>query len=371
MHSGSDDDPILKLLDQGALASVTQEGLPGVPSMPASNEGLEAQFFGEVHKYFRRRLAAPQGQKPAMKPCAIVLSRAILQDLKKFGAERLHYFEGDDELDIDGAIMIANHDLSIVGRIPVEACKGLQALGSTIIDVGLKDEVHCILKGASGDMMLCSSGLDAGKMVLQVSKSAAVRLSPKDVEQKVWNFHEKFVQTPSGYLLPWKGKTSDRVTVDNAELRISMMLGFFLTTVVGEDNVSVEDHLPRGRADVKVSAHGMAPGLGACAMECKVLRSRAPAGGKYRSVPEADMIDHACEGVQQACDYRKDVNGKLAYLFCFDARLVDEDQPAVEAMATKNDVTLRRYYMYSSTKDYRNAVKAAKGAGKLLSGQPA
>jgi len=147
------------------------------------------------------------------------------------------------------------------------------------------------------------------------------------------------------------------------------MLGFHLGTVVGKDNINVEDLQPHGRIDIKIAGRAMSQDLGPCAMECKVLRSREALGDGSRSVSAEKMISHASDGVHQATEYRQDIGGKLAYLCCFDARNEDADQFEVQKLAHEYDVTLRRYYMYSSPKDHRYAAAAAKKEGTLLSGE--
>lgn len=369
MHNNSQDDSILGMLDQDVLVSMGQADGAGIPSMPASNEGLQTQFFSAAHKFFQMWLKNKGGLNSGTKPCVIVLSRAISQDIKRFTAERVWYFDSAQDVAISGKVLIANNDLSIVAKVPISECAKLNAIGDALTKLSLDQAVHCVLLGDRGGMILCRDGLNGGTTSLEVSPPSAVKLSPTELDKHLWGFHRTFTQTSAGILRPWKGSPADRITIDEAELRISLTLGFYLGTIVGEDNVSVEDQKPHGRLDIKITGHAMAQGLGPCAMECKVLRSREISGGVTRSVSENKMIRHASDGVHQAIEYRQDLGGKLAYLCCFDARSQDSNQPEVHNLAQKNDVTLRRYYMYSSPAAHRKAAATAKKSGLLLSGE--
>lgn len=358
------DDFISNLLDEGAVASL--EGGAIGPSFPASNEGLEAEFFATAHRFFREWLDDKGRCKDNAAPCAIVLSRAIAQDIERLSAQTLWYFASSPDAPIDGKILIASYNLSVVAEVPCEICADPKAIGDALVKLGLADSVHCMLRGDRAAMHLCRAGLNGGSTRLDVGASSTVQLDSLAIDAQLWEFHRTFTQTSSGVLLPWKGKAANRITIDDAELRISMMLGFFLKTIVGQDNVTVEDQTSHGRIDIKISRHAMKDDLGPCALECKVLRSKAAAGKYPRKVPPEEMIKHASDGVQQAVQYRKDIKGKLAYLCCFDARDKDEDQPEIKILAAANDVTLRRYYMYSSPSAHRDAEAAA--TGQMLSG---
>lgn len=371
MHNDGQGDGILGVLNQDVLASMVQTGGGGIPSMPASNEGLQTEFFSATHRFFRMWLEDKVGPQSGTKPCAIVLSRSISQDIERLGAKRLWYFDSTADALIGGKVLIANSDLSIVAEVPIDECATSNAVAEALTKTRLDQSVHCVLLGHRGEMRLCRDGLNGATTLLKVLQPSAVKLGPAELDKHLWSFHRKFTQTSAGILRPWKGKAVDRITIDEAELRISLTLGFYLGTIIGEDNVTVEDLKPHGRLDIKITAHAMAQDLGPCAMECKVLRSREVNGNGSRSVSANKMIQHASDGVQQAIEYRQDLGGKLAYLCCFDARSVDAEQPEIQKLAHTNDVTLRRYYMYASPEDHRKAVAAAKKTGVQLAGEAA
>lgn len=362
------DEFISGLLNEQAIASM-KDGRTS-PSFPALNEGLEAKFFATAHEFFRSWLNDKQGATNNSAPCAIVMSRAIAQDIKRLEAKTIWYFASSFDVPIEGKILVANYDLSIVAEVPCDICTNPQSLGDALVELKLADSVHCMMRGDRREMHLCQAGLKGGSTSLVLSASSEVKLDPATIDAELWRFHCTFTQTSAGVLRPWKS-AGNRITIDEAELKISSMLGYFLGTVVGPDNVNVEDQTPHGRIDIKIAKHGMKDEHGPCALECKVLRSREASGTETKSVSARRMIDHATEGVQQAYEYRKDINGTIAYLCCFDARSEDEDQSEVLAFAAIQNIFVRRYFMYSSPAEHRRAAIAARKAGKLLSGEVA
>ncbi|MBE1237405.1 hypothetical protein IHV25_07060 [Phaeovibrio sulfidiphilus] len=355
-------DSISGLLDEQALASL-KDGKTG-PSFPASNGGLEATFFSKSRTFFRDWLTSKGGCTVDAAPCAIILSRAIKQDVERQSAEYLWHYTPDLDVKVNGRILIASFDLSVAALVPKVHCTSKNEIADTLSKLGFEDSVHCVFLSDSADICLCKSGVYGGVIQEKISLERPIKLNSGSLDKHLWNFHCKYTQTPSGAIKPWKGSPKDRITCDNAEPRISSLLGIHLQGIVGEDNVVIEDHNSHGRIDIKILKHAMCNGLGACVLECKVLRSRY----ELEKVSKNKTISQASDGVLQAAQYRKNVGGKLAYLCCFDARDEDEDQPHVVALAAQYDVLLRRYYMYSSTKDHRDAEAAATAAGRTLSG---
>ncbi|SMQ76310.1 hypothetical protein SAMN06295984_1751 [Sphingopyxis terrae subsp. ummariensis] len=306
------------------------------------------------------------------KPAAIVLSRAITQDIERLGGEIVHYFTATHDLDVGGRIYIANDDLTIVAVLPGKKQAHPSGVAKRLIELGLDKAAHSILRLDRGEMILSRDGVLGSNSCVKVELGAPARLSQIQLERQIWEFHRKFTQTPSGFLLCWKGSPKDRLTIEQLERQVSGLLAFYLGREVGFDLVSMENYTPHGRVDVKVSGPAMLAGIGPCALELKVLRSREGATkAKSTSVSVAAMIKHASDGVQQAVEYRKDIGATLAYLCCFDARSNDEDQPAVQKLADANNILLRRYFMYESPAAHRAAAAAAAKAGTLLAGEVA
>lgn len=364
-------DPALEAFLNGDLVeALRQQGRGEVPLLPASNEGLEAEFFGRVYRYARSWLLERSGPVPGVAPSAIVMSRAIHQDIAALGAEIVPYFEACPDLDVGGKLYVANDDLTIVAELPGKGGSNLAGVAKALKALGLDQSPHTVFRVDRGQVILSREGVLGANSCVNIDLGALKRLTQLELEREIWRFHRLFTQTPSGFVLCWKGSPADRVTIAQLERQISGMLAYHLGTIVGLDHVAMEHYTSHGRLDVKVSGPAMVPGIGPCALELKVLRSRMASSRKsWTSVSVTDMVKHASDGVQQAVEYRADIGGNLAYLCCFDARLADEDQPEIEQLAKDNDVILRRYFMYDSPKAHRIAAAAAKKAGKLLSGE--
>jgi hypothetical protein len=282
------------------------------------------------------------------------------------------YFKDLLEHDVRGCVYIATDDLTIVAKTSCEPCLTAEAIGTTLRQFELGALLHVLFLPSRGELILCRSGLGGPTSLVKIELSAAHRIETIDLERQIWRFHEQFTQTPSGLLLPWIGSPACRIPVQELERRISSMLCFYLNAILGGDYVTTEHYTPHGRLDIKVATDVMVQGIGHCALELKVLRSRHHSNTRarrYTTVSLNKMVEHATEGIMQAVDYRRQISAGIAYLCCFDARYHDEDQAQVVALAASNDVRLRRYFMYESPQAYRDAVLAAQRASHLLSGQ--
>jgi hypothetical protein len=359
------------LIDPAAVEALRSRAPAAVPQLPASNEGLEAEFFGKVHAYSRSWLIERGGDAGGASPCAFVLSRAIQQDIARLGAQVVPYLASCPDADVAGRLFISNDDLSVIAEVPSASCGTPAAIAQSLTALNLTDSADAIFRTARSEIIICRQGVLGPNSRVRIELEAAPQFSLLNLEQEIWEFHRMFTQTPSGYLLCWRGSPADRVTVEHVERQISGLLAFYLGSLVGFDNVSMEHFSPHGRLDVKVSGHAMVPGIGPCALELKVLRSRQAAKNSkgWTLISELRMIKHGKEGVDQAVEYRHDIGGTVAYLCCFDARLQDIDQPEVQDYANANHVTLRRYFMYESPAVHRTAAAAARSARSLLSGQ--
>jgi len=356
-------------LDDAALASLRGAGLAGVPHLPASDEGLEAEFFARAYDYTRRWLLDKNGPVPDANPCVFVLSRAIHQDASRLDASIIHYLNSSADADVCGGVFIANEDFSIVARLPDQDCGDLKHIVAALKAADLHEAPHTVFRPDRGELILCKRGVLGKNSCVPLVLDPHKQLSPSDLERHIWEFHRQYTQTPSGHLLPWKGAAANRITIEALEVRISTMLTVHLRRLVGLDNVRMEDQTPHGRVDVSIVGAAMAPGVGGCALELKVLRSRRSSGTRVVNIKPEDMLAYAMEGIGQAVEYRQDTGAELAYLCCFDARCDDQDQPEVIALGKSKDVEVRRYFMYASAEAHRDAKAAADKAGILLAGE--
>ncbi|WP_447585781.1 hypothetical protein [Pseudoxanthomonas mexicana] len=120
---------------------------------------------------------------------------------------------------------------------------------------------------------------------------------------------------------------------------------------------------PDGRTDIEiVGDFGVAPGavMNFAVLELKVLREKGSTGSAYAPKKIAKHID---DGVDQAFTYGGDRNFRERLLCCFDMRAEELGATNVFApIQTKADqlgVSLRYWFLYRSSKHYRQCQAAA------------
>ena len=345
-----------------------------VPALPASEEGLEAGFFLAVYRYAREWLREQGGRAASAAPCAFVHVRAVNTELTRLGATPVDYFKNLPDEDVCGGLYVASGDFELVARTPHPPARTVSAIGRTLDTCGLAGCTHAVFRADRRELILRRSGsaTSSPSTRLTIELDDPVRLTPIDLERWIWNFHCEFTQLPGGVLLPWLGSPAKHIPVHELERRISANLCFYLNKDLGRDHASTEHYTSGGRLDIKVAAEAMEAGHGHCALELKVLRSRQPSGNSrtaYTAISLAKANRHALDGVEQADDYRQRIGAGSAYLCCFDAREVDQEQPDVERLAATLNVLSRRYYLYHDPSSHRAAKAAARRAGRLLPGQ--
>ena len=361
------------LLDPAVVGEVRAVWSGGAPRFPASDEGLTAEFLIKVYDFARHWLEERCGPVGGSAPCVFVQARSIVQQAEELNAAALPYFSSMPDQEVAGRVFIANSDLSIVHEVPAGGCAAVSQLAGVLTGIGLSDQMHAVFRPDRGELIVCDSGLKGASRRIPVSTGANRRLGSTELEQEVWQFHRRFTQTPSGFLICWRGAAANRLTMEKLERQVSALLTFYMMLSVGSHNVTMEDHTQHGRADIYVNSHGMKPGIGGCILELKVLRSREYSGKVakgWTDVSDERMIRHAADGVMQAREYLDDKRATLGSLLCFDARLVDADQPEVLAVAASQGVKVGRYFMYDRPASARAARLAAHQSGGRMPGEP-
>lgn len=358
-----------QLIDLSLVDELIDTYGPSVPHFSATDEGLSAGFLAEIYEYVRERVI--EHGKVVAAPCVFVQSRSVTTQASELGADPSPYFRSLPDKQIGGRLFLANDDLSEVHELDA-SCDTIEDIASTLAKYGLEKQTHAVYRQDRAELIICEAGWAGGTRLVKIRTSRA-RLTRHELELTVWKFHRQFTQTPAGLLNCWRGKAANRVTAERLERSISGHLAFWLVIIVGQDSVTMEHDTPHGRVDVYVNKHGMDPAAGACVMELKVLRSRqysASAEKGWTDFSDADMIEHASEGLTQAKEYLDDQRADCAYLMCFDARLTDEDQPEVLALARRMGIEIRRYFMYVTTAAARRARQEAIAKGSKLPGEP-
>ena len=118
------------------------------------------------------------------------------------------------------------------------------------------------------------------------------------------------------------------------------------TQTAGRTDLEIEQFNPLDRSSVTYQA----------ILELKVLRSFRHKGAK---VSDGETKEAIREGVRQAASYRKVKAARWSALCCFDMRGSDTGDEAcfahVQESADAEDVTLKRWFLYASPAEYRQA----------------
>jgi hypothetical protein len=267
-------------------------------------------------------------------------------------------------------VFIGAENLSVVWANKV-AASSLDELTSEIDRLGLGDRVAVLVLPAERAIGLCMRGVNGTCLRVSIPEHPSLNMQISEFDHVLWRFHEEFTQAPECHLIPWE-KAKERIPVRELERRIQNMLWYHLKYVVfGKQLVIKEGATAKGRIDIHIQDGVLGPSMGSCVLELKVLRTSFPgvSGGRWS---EQENIEHATQGIEQALDYQSETGAKNAYLCCYDARSVSQDQelPSVPDECQARSVHYRRYYMFSSTPERRRAARAAAKKGELLAGQP-
>lgn len=159
-------------------------------------------------------------------------------------------------------------------------------------------------------------------------------------------FHERETKFPTGYTMIWKNQSKYELT-DKAEDRIASRFAFYLTAVLGKDNVSQETRGIQGRADIIIHTAGMVEDQGPCVMEFKVLRNQNST--QY-------CIEWLEGGILQVLDYGKDRDAKSHYLMVYDGRKELGRISSIQEKSSEKDIIYLHFEMYSSVSGEREKV---------------
>ena len=161
---------------------------------------------------------------------------------------------------------------------------------------------------------------------------------------------------------PARGWAADKAeTIVQQAVKIGLHGRFPLCRIVAEQPGK------DGRTDIEVVGDfGVASGAvtNFAVLELKVLREKGSTGGAYSA---SAIATHMVEGVNQAAIYGDDRNFRDRMLCCFDMRATNAGAKAVfaplQSMAATLGVHLGFWFLYRSSKHYRECQVAAKLTG--------
>jgi len=191
-----------------------------------------------------------------------------------------------------------------------------------------------------------STQLDGGYEITIDYGKALERFSIERLNAFSEEFHEKETKLPTCYTMIWKNQSKYELT-DKAEDRIASRFAFYLTTVLGKDNVSQETRGTHGRADIIIHTAGMVEDQGPCVMEFKVLRNKNST--QY-------CIEWLEGGILQVLAYGKDRDAKSHYLMVYDGRKELGRLSSIQERSSEKGIIYLHFEMYNSVSGEREKV---------------
>jgi hypothetical protein len=348
----SADAPDSALIGGGAsadtVAATVSEELAELPAGPA---GDSLTFTTAILDYLVTRDVS--GAAPAINvPAVFVFSEYPARDAKRLGCTRRRGFRIDIQHDISGSLYITGSEVSDVYEVPAKSVD-LDSLLQRVEDVQVPGK----------QIVLCPEGTVNERSYAPIGLKSAV-VSKNAIDEFLTDFHQEYLQTPRDFALVWHTDPRHRVPVEHAEKAIERLLFpvarvMFLKTHI----VRRQDESPSGRADISVTPRTDRTATGSCILELKVFRSKHYNANPAKALACAPSINEEAlvDGLNQAKEYRRDLGTQFTFLCCFDFRTSETDTllAKYEPEAARLDVVLRRYYLYSSAKEFRSGQPGA------------
>lgn len=159
----------------------------------------------------------------------------------------------------------------------------------------------------------------------------------------------------------WKDSTK-HLPAEKAEITVQLYLRVGLQGAFPGCEIRTEQKSMPGRLDLEIeesdpidrsrfTRHAI--------LELKVLRIYRSSG---TLVPEKDILDWVESGVKQAAAYRDERGARAAALCCFDMRRENTGEKCftrVKGLAKKHGVVLKVWFIYATSKQYRDATSGS------------
>ncbi len=185
-------------------------------------------------------------------------------------------------------------------------------------------------------------------------------ISLQQIYEEIDTIYRKHLVTPDAQLRAaklWKDSQKGWPS-DKAEDLIQNCLHVGLTRAFPNCTVRAEQPSPGGRLDILVEEphpEGYGQIIVHAILELKVLRSFGSGGIAVREREVSKWIE---SGVIQAAEYRRDRHALASALCCFDMRRSSNGEQCfehVKELAKEQDVDLKLWVIYQSSKQYREA----------------
>jgi len=264
---------------------------------------------------------------------------------------------------VEGRLIFVGPVAARAIMIDVENWSDAEVFGPTVQHLGLAG-VPAVLFETRTDPVearFYTKGLDEPDTfdLLRLSQSAITMDEVFEIVDRVHlnSLVVPTVQSPDAKL--WQHLAKKRVS-KHAERRIQWPLRVGLSAAFPMCVIREEQSQATGRIDLEIEeSDPVDPSqvVRHALLELKVIRSFWESG---EAVSDKQNANHIAEGVVQAAMYRDERNTRAAALCCFDMRsdLGQDCFSHVRTKAKRTRVVLRRWHIFASAKEYREALDA-------------
>ncbi len=315
--------------------------------LPPSHAGDPFNFVNEVLIFLQRWCNgynyAPDLNKPAY-CCFIGFERVVTVAAEMPDVIECKYFKEDTPQDLLGRTYISSLPLNRVFARP-EKLQSLADCRKTIESLGACSQPYVIFNATDRRVLwqsVKSNELRHGVL----RKCEPSKLSSKDFDQTLQDFHFEYTATPQGLSKPWLSAPK-LLTKQDLEEEIRDDLFVFLRFLIGDQFAVIREfHGSAGRTDLLVNFHSEGVIL---YIELKVLRSFTKSGSDRKKVKDDEVVEWGKKGIAQAHFYRlSNRRVGVSYACCFDGREKDVEINELVDFANTHQVRYRRYFMHSS-----------------------
>lgn len=319
------------------------------------------RFLAGVAKLIRRRLAeAGDSADPSMPAVFLLMPNAHVNKLH-VNLTRIPM--------LNNGLTVVNGRLWFVSPVPVmgsyvelKDCDDdkLFRIVSEDLELGNVPAVIYDPRTKAREIRFYENGLDAPEICESISMAAS-DVALERIFEVINRIHERTLITPDAQQLEgklWCDNTK-HWPVKNAERVIQLYLYAGLTAAFLNCTVRAEQNNVSGRLDLEIEESDPIDRsifVRHALLELKVLRSFGSTGDIFSEKYNLDWVE---SGVNQAASYRKERGARASALCCFDMRKENSGEECfthVSDLAQQLKVALRVWFLYATSKQYRDAV---------------
>jgi len=321
----------------------------------------EVRFLSGIVQLVRRRAITMGSDSDLAQPAVFLLHPVPQANLSSSPPRRIPMLDNGLER-LTGRLWFMSAAVVSGHFLPLEEFADDDAVFRFVTDILLLGDVPTIVfdpRVAAPHVRLYPLGLNAPDECRLLSLASA-SISLGQILEKVDEVYRRYLITPTAQahgITLWQD-SSRWYPIKDAEEKIQGLLIVGILTAFPTCTPRHEQSSIPGRVDLEIEEHHPADRsiiTRIAILELKVLRSFASSGKSISAKRTCDWVE---EGVKQAAAYKADKGARGAALCCFDMRTTDSGESCfdhVRVLATAQDVVLKHWFLFASSKLYRAA----------------